>query len=99
MDTNSNLTNLLILSALSATAVSNSSGINSNQIPKYTAEYVTNNSHTWSYNSISDNVDLTSTEAKKINIIVDFSRELISKSENLDSEFSKIVSDNFFDLL
>jgi valyl-tRNA synthetase len=38
-------------------------------------------------------------KVKKINVSVDFSRELISNSENLDSEFSKIVSDNFFDLL
>lgn len=100
MDTSSNLTNLILLTAISSTTLSLDYGIDDFSIaPTENIEYSVNNKSVWQYSSVSHDYNYSSVDEDKINIIVDFAKELVSNSENLNSEFSDIVNDNFFDLL
>lgn len=103
MATSTNITNLLLLSALSSTVVSLSYENSQNIAPTEVTQYKFKENKTWSYNSILENniynTPYLSEEQNKINAILKFSNELVSSNVTLDPEFSKIVDDNFWDLL
>jgi len=103
MGTSSNITNLLLLTALSSSAISLGYENNQNIAPSEMAQYNFKETKTWSYSSMPENNEYSvsnfSQEQIKIDTIVRFSNELVGNNESLDSEFSQIVNDNFWDIL
>ncbi len=102
MGTNTSLTGLVLLSTIGTTSIALDYQNLDSIAPQEKVQYKFDDTKTWHYNQISNpfefNIQNTE-EAEKLQVVVDFASEMISNSEDLDSEFSRIVTENFMDLL
>lgn len=101
MGTTTNLTNVMLFTALSATLVPLNYEFKSDSFQPHTESvYSVNQYEALKYTPI-ENIRLTSnfSDVEKLEIIVDFSKNLVANSIDLDQEFVKLVDENFWDLL
>lgn len=102
MGTNTSLTGLVILSTIGTTSIPFDYQNLDSIAPQEKIQYNFDDNKTWHYDQVSNPFEFNTqhtVEAEKLQVVVDFSKEMISDSEDLDSEFSRIVSENFMDLL
>ncbi|MDD3721274.1 MAG: hypothetical protein PHW92_02135 [Lutibacter sp.] len=101
MGTSTNLTSLVLMTAISSTVLPLKYEDYDKITPSLEAKYNFQNSDShWGYNSNITSYDTNQREdSEKLNIIIKFSKELTQNSQELDSEFAEIVNKNFWDLL
>ncbi|NJO88533.1 MAG: hypothetical protein HC831_05885 [Chloroflexia bacterium] len=101
-NTNTSLSNLVILATLSSSVVCLSHETENYLTPQHEAKFEYHvNIADWkdkafnqSFNYSFNNVDI-----EKINSMLSFTKKLLENSKDIDSEFVDIVNDNFWDLI
>ena len=102
MGTNTSLTGLILLSTIGTTSMALDYQNLDSIAPQEKVQYNFENNKTWHYNQISNPFEFSSqsiNEVEKLQVVVKFAKELIADSEDLDTEFSRLVTENFMDLL
>lgn len=97
----SNLTNIIVLVAMSSTVVSLPYDVDS-IIPQHNYDYhYEDNISDWkdkAFNSSSD-YQMHDESFVKIQTIIEFSKRVLANTKDIDSEYVDIVNDNFWDLI
>lgn len=99
---NSSLTNLVVLAALSSTVVSLSYDDSTSLIPEVKPEYESHvNLSDWKDGAFNISTDYTIQDdyTEKIQSILNFSKKILDNSKDLDSEYVDIVNENFWDIV
>lgn len=101
-NTNTSLSNLIISATLSSSVVGLSHETESYLTPQQEAkfEYRTDIAE-WKDNAFNQSYDynLHNENMEKINTIISFTKNILEKSKDIESEFVDIVNDNFWDLI
>lgn len=101
-NSNTSLSNLVILATLSSSVVSLNHETESYLTPHAKAKfehYV--NIADWKDKAFNEsyNYSFHNEDVEKINIMTSFTQNLLENSKNIESEFVDIVNDNFWDLI
>ncbi|NEW79844.1 MAG: hypothetical protein GZ086_10565 [Gelidibacter sp.] len=100
MGTSTNLKGLVLMTAISSAIVPLNYESYDKITPTVEAIYNSAPDRAWQYNSISIGGNYVNVlENEKLEIVLNFSQDLISNSTELDIEFVEIVNDNFWNLL
>ena len=103
MSTNSSLGNcLMILATLSSGQICLPYDVGSYFSPKIAATYnIDKDLSSWQDEAfaVSSGYTILNEDSERLQIIINFSKKLIEKSANLDSEYVDIVNDNFWSLI
>lgn len=101
-NSNTSLSNLVILATLSSSVVSLSHETESYLTPQHEAEFEHHvNIADWKDNAFNSSFDYSfhNEDVEKINTMVSFTKNLLENSKDIESEFVDIVNDNFWDLI
>lgn len=101
-NTNTSLSNLVILATLSSSVVSLSHESESYLTPQYEAKFEHHvNIADWKDNAFNSSFDYSfhNEDVEKINTMVSLTKNLLENSKDIESEFVDIVNDNFWDLI
>ena len=96
-----NIPNLLFFATMSTSVINATPDLDNdyafNNVNYYETESAIEDWRDNAFNNYYDNTSF-STNDEKLEILLNFSKKLIEESEDIDSEFVKIVDDNFWDL-
>lgn len=101
-NTNTSLSNLVILATLSSSVVSLNHESDSYLTPQYEAKFEHHvNIADWKDNAFNSSFDYSfhNEDVEKINTMVSLTKNLLENSKDIESEFVDIVNDNFWDLI
>lgn len=103
MGTSSNIKNLILISAISSSAISlNYQNQTQKSAPSTSAKYNFEKKQSLVYHSVDDKTDYIINNRgnnQEIENILSFSKKLIEGSTEMDSEFVNIINENFWDLM
>ena len=101
-NSNTSLSNLVILATLSSSVVGLSYETESYLTPQHEAKFEHHaNIADWKDNAFNSSFDYSfhNEDVEKINTMVSFTKNLLENSKDIESEFVDIVNDNFWDLM
>jgi hypothetical protein len=101
--TNTTLTKLIVITSLSTSVVSLPYDNLENLIPEKRANYKKDMSQTTDWREKAFNINsgytLQDEDEKKMQAIIDFSKDIIDNSKDIDTEYVDIVNENFWELI
>lgn len=101
-NTNTSLSNLVILATLSSSVVSLNHVTESYLTPQLKAKFEHRvDIADWKDNAFNKSYDYSfhNVDVEKINTMISFTRNLLDNSKDIESEFVDIVNNNFWDLI
>ncbi len=101
-NSNTSLSNLIIIATLSSSVVSLSLETDSSLIPQQEVAFENNvNIADWKDNAFNPSFDYSfhDEDVEKINTMISFTKNLLKNTKDIESEFVDIVNDNFWDLI
>jgi hypothetical protein len=101
-NTNTSLSNLVILATLSSSVVSLNHETESYLTPQHEAKFVHHvNIADWKDNAFNQSYEYSFhvENVERINTMISFTQNLLENSKDIESEYVDIVNDNFWDLI